>query len=389
MDSTGLIVIGSGPAGVSAAEAFRQLNSDDPVRILTDDPALPYERPPLSKEFLRGEADIADTELHPGRWYDEQAIELIHTGGVQAIDVAGQYVVANEQHYPYRSLVLACGAKASPFPVSGGEKALQLRSLGDAKSLRSAAAEADSAVVIGAGFIGCEAAASLAMRGVSTTLVAPDPVPQGKRLGDDAGQRIVGLLREVGVRYAGSVSVSSLGDGAVRLDNGVTIDCDLVIAATGVTPQSALAGAAGIDTSEGRIAVDAQMRTSVENIFAAGDVALAYNSLAGRPVAVEHWQDAVDQGEIAGAGATSTNLAEYKAGTVLGEDLVKAVPEIKQFANVKVEQIINVRSPDLKLDNLLTLANGINGIFANDPNVAGIVVTHGETGVPRSSTSTC
>jgi 3-phenylpropionate/trans-cinnamate dioxygenase ferredoxin reductase component len=323
---TGLIVIGSGPAGVSAAEAFRQLNSDDPVRILTDDPALPYERPPLSKEFLRGEADVADTELHPGRWYDEQAIELIHTGGVQAIDVAGQYVVANEQHYPYRSLVLACGAKASPFSVSGGEKALQLRSLGDAKSVRSAAAEADSAVVIGAGFIGCEAAASLAMRGVSTTLVAPDPVPQGKRLGENAGQRVVGLLRELGVRYRGSVSVSSLGDGAVRLDNGVTIDCDLVIAATGVTPQSALAGAAGIDTSGGRIAVDAQMRTSVKNIYAAGDVALAYNSLAGRPVAVEHWQDAVDQGEIAGAGAAG-HAREWDAvpgfWTTIGESTLK------------------------------------------------------------------
>ena len=298
MDSRGLIVIGSGPAGVSAAEAFRQLNSDDPVHILTDDPALPYERPPLSKEFLRGEADIADTELHPGRWYDEQAIELIHTGGVQAIDIADQYVVANGQHYPYRSLVLACGAKPSPFPVSGGAKALQLRSLGDAKSLRSAVAEAHSAVVIRF-WVELEQRASLAMRGVSTTLVAPDSVPQGKRLGENAGQRIVGLLREVGARYTGSVSVNSLGDGAVRLDNGVTIDCDLVIAATGVTPQSGLAGAAGIDTSAGRIAVDAQMRTSVENIFAAGDVALAYNSLTRRPVAAQHWQDAVHQSEIA------------------------------------------------------------------------------------------
>ena len=326
MHSTGLIVIGSGPAGVSAAEAFRQLNSDDPVRILTDDPALPYARPPLSKEFLRGEADIADTELHPGRWYDEQAIELIHTGGVQAIDGAGQYVVADGQHYPYRSLVLACGAKPSPFPVSGSEKARQLRSLGDAKSLRSAAAEADSAVVIGAGFIGCEAAASLAMRGVSTTLVAPDPVPQGKRLGDDAGQRIVDLLREAGARYTGSVSVSSLDDRAVRLDNGVTIDCDLVLAATGVTPQSALAYAGGVDTSEGRIVVDAQMRTSVENIFAAGDVALAYNSLAGRPVAVEHWQDAVDQGKIAGAVAAG-HAREWDAvpgfWTTIGESTLK------------------------------------------------------------------
>jgi 3-phenylpropionate/trans-cinnamate dioxygenase ferredoxin reductase subunit len=170
VDSTGLIVIGSGPAGVSAAEAFRELNPDDPVRILTDDPDLPCARPPLSKEFLRGDADIADTELHPAQWFDEKAIELIHTDGVNAIDIAGHYVVADGQRYPYRSLVLACGAKPSPFPVNGGEKALQLRSLGSAKSLRSAAAEAGSAVVIGADFIGCEAAASLAMRGVSTTL---------------------------------------------------------------------------------------------------------------------------------------------------------------------------------------------------------------------------
>jgi 3-phenylpropionate/trans-cinnamate dioxygenase ferredoxin reductase component len=112
----------------------------------------------------------------------------------------------------------------------------------------------------------------------------------------------------------------------VRLDNGVTIDCDLVIAATGVTPQSALARAAGIDTSDGRIVVDAQMRTSVENIFAAGDVALAYNSLAGRPVAVEHWQDAVDQGEIAGAGAAGHARAwDNVPGfwTTIGESTLK------------------------------------------------------------------
>src|SRR5499426_1153176 len=82
-------------------------------------------------------------------------------------------------------------------------------------------------------------------------------------------------------------------------------------------------------------------------------------------------------GTIAGSGASSTNVADYKAGTILGEDLVKAVPEIKQFANVRVQQIINVRSPDVKVENLLTLANGINGIFANDPNAAGVVVTHG------------
>lgn len=326
MTAPGLIIVGSGPAGVSAAEAFRQHNPHDPVRILTDDSALPYARPPLSKEFLRGDAEAADAELHPGQWFDEKAIELVRTGGVAAIDLTDQRVTAAGKSYPYRWLVLACGAKPSPFPVPGGENALQLRSLADAKSLRNAAAKADSAVVIGAGFIGCEAAASLAMRGVATTLVAPDPVPQAKRLGDEAGQRITSVLSESGVRYAGSVSVSGLSDGAVHLDNGVTIDCDLILAATGIQPQSALAAAAGIKTSDGRIVVDSQMRTSAENVYAAGDVALAHNSTAGRPLAVEHWQDAVDQGEVAGTGAAG-QTAEWDGvpgfWTTIGEATFK------------------------------------------------------------------
>ncbi|MBV9722681.1 MAG: FAD-dependent oxidoreductase, partial [Mycobacterium sp.] len=132
MTSPGLIIVGSGPAGVSAAETFRRHHRDGTVRILTDDPALPYARPPLSKEFLRGDAEAADAELHPGQWFDERSIELVHIGAVDAIDVADQHVTAAGQRYPYQWLVLACGAKPSPFPVPGGEKALQLRSLADA-----------------------------------------------------------------------------------------------------------------------------------------------------------------------------------------------------------------------------------------------------------------
>ena len=326
MKPTELIIVGSGPAGVSAAEAFRQHNADDLVRILTDDPDLPYERPPLSKEFLRGDAEAADAQLHPAQWFDDNAIELVRVSDIDAIDSSQQQVTAGGNRYRYRSLVLACGAKPSPFPVPGGEKALQLRSLADAKSLRTAAAKASSAVVIGAGFIGCEAAASLAMRGVAVTLVAPDPVPQAKRLGEDAGKRIVDLLRDVGVRYVGSVSVTGLTEGAVHLDDGVTIDCDLILAATGVKPQSELAASAGVKTGDGRIVVDSHMRTSVENIYAAGDVALAHNSIAGRAVAVEHWQDAVDQGQVAGAGAAG-QAAEWDAvpgfWTTIGEATLK------------------------------------------------------------------
>jgi 3-phenylpropionate/trans-cinnamate dioxygenase ferredoxin reductase subunit len=326
MTPTGLIVVGSGPAGVSAAEAFRRHHSDGTVRILTDDPALPYARPPLSKEFLRGDAEVADAELHPAQWFDERAIELVRADGVDSIDVNAQHVTAGGTRYPYRWLVLACGAKPSPLPVTGGEAALQLRSLADAKSLREAAVKADSAVVIGAGFIGCEAAASLAIRGVATTLVAPEPVPQAKRLGEEAGKRIIGLLTDSGARYVGSVQVTGCSGGVVHLDDGASINCDLILAATGIQPQSELADAAGIKTSDGRIVVDAQMRTSAQNVYAAGDVALAYNSTADRRLAVEHWQDAIDQGEIAGAGAAGQS-AEWDGvpgfWTTIGEATLK------------------------------------------------------------------
>ena len=175
MNAPGLIVVGSGPAGVSAAEAFRKNNSTDQVRILTSDPALPYARPPLSKDFLRGEAETADTELNPATWFDDQGVELVVCDDVDGIDLADRSVIAGGVRHPYRWLILACGSRPTPPPVPGGTSALLLRSQADAVRLRDAAQSADSAVVIGAGFIGCEAAASLAMRGVATTLVAPDP----------------------------------------------------------------------------------------------------------------------------------------------------------------------------------------------------------------------
>ena len=298
MSDPGLIIVGSGPAGVSAAEAFRRHKAEPPVRILTADSALPYERPPLSKEFLRGETD--DVALHPADWYAAQRVDLVHAR-VETIDVDEQFVIADGQRHPYRALILACGSAPTPLPVPGGEHAYQLRSLADAQRLRSRSIEADSAVVIGAGFIGCEAAASLAMRGVSVTLVAQQASPQDKRLGAEAGERLRGLITAAGARYVGGVSVEDVNEEGVRLDNGVTIDCDLVLAATGVRPQSDLAEAAGLDVTQSRVVVGADMRTSARDVFAAGDVALAFNPTAGRRIAIEHWQDADDQGATAGA----------------------------------------------------------------------------------------
>jgi 3-phenylpropionate/trans-cinnamate dioxygenase ferredoxin reductase component len=324
MAQPGLIVIGSGPAGVSAAEAFRAHNSDVPVRILTADAEAPYARPPLSKDYLRGGTE--DVQLHPAQWYDDRSIELISDLHVDRIDLQSRKVVAGHIRFDYVAVVLACGATPAALPVPGGESALQLRSLIDARRLRQAAGDADAAVVIGAGFIGCEAATSLAQRGATVTLVAPQAVPQEKRLGTEAGERLRGLVTDAEVRYVGGVSVEEIHDRAVRLDNGVTIDCDLILAATGARPRTELADAAGLDTHNSRIVVGADMQTSAPDIYAAGDVTLAHNRAARRSLAVEHWQDAVDQGAIAGASAAGID-AKWAAvpgfWTTIGDTTVK------------------------------------------------------------------
>ena len=301
MSEDGLIVVGSGPAGVAAAESFREHNTSGRVRILTTDRDLPYARPPLSKEYLRGQTD--DVGLHPQWWFDHKTIELVHNTTVDGLDLAERSVRAGDRRFRYDALILACGAAPVAPPMPGGARARVLRSLADAAALREAAKDASTAVVIGAGFIGCEAAASLALRGMSVTLVAPETLPQEARLGSAAAERLRELVIQAGARYVGGVAVEEINDVGLRLDNGVTIDCDLILAATGVTPQHRLAADAGLDVRDSRIVVDTHMSTSTKGVYAAGDVALARHAVAGRHLAIEHWQDATDQGAIAGTSA--------------------------------------------------------------------------------------
>jgi NADPH-dependent 2,4-dienoyl-CoA reductase/sulfur reductase-like enzyme len=193
--------------------------------------------------------------------------------------------------------------------VPGGEAALSLRSFADAVVLRMAAKNSESAVVVGGGLIGCEAASCLAARGVATTLVAPEPVPVLRRFGLDAGERVAKMLSDSGVRFAGGARVTAVDDSGVTLDGGATVEAELVVSATGVRPDSSLAAAAGLDIEGGRIVTDERMHTSAPNVYAAGDVALAYNVTAGRRIPSEHWRDATEQGRIAGSTAAGYHAA--------------------------------------------------------------------------------
>lgn len=295
----GVIIVGSGPAGVAAADSFREHDTDTPVRIFSADIDPPYARPPLSKEYLRGQTD--DVALHPAQWFADRSIEFTRGAPIDRVDLTERVVHVSGEDRPFDILILACGAAPKTPPIPGGERARALRSLADAAALRDAAGTATSAVVIGSGFIGCEAAASLAQRGIPVTLVAPGALPQEKRLGTEAAERLRDLVTDSGVRHVGGVAVTEITEAGVRLDNGVTIDCDLVLAATGVAPQSRIAAEAGLQIRNSRIVVGSDMATSAPGVYAAGDVALARHEVAGRHLAIEHWQDATDQGTVAGA----------------------------------------------------------------------------------------
>lgn len=295
----GFIAIGSGPAGVSAAETFRSKHPGIPVRILTTDPALPYAKPPLSKDFLCGRDTKLD--LHSERWFERHHVDLVRGITVESIDLARQEVVTTGgRHYPYWHLVVAAGSTAVRPDIPGIESALTLRSFADAVALKMAARYADCAVVIGGGLIGCEAAACLAALGVATMVVAAEHVPLQRRFGLEAGERVAKILSDNGVRFAGETTVAAIEDGRVLLDTGEAVDADLVVCATGVRPDIRLAEAAGLDTRDGRIVTDEHMHTSARNVYAAGDVALARNITAGRPIPAEHWRDAAHEGLVAG-----------------------------------------------------------------------------------------
>ncbi|MGX6448146.1 NAD(P)/FAD-dependent oxidoreductase [Patulibacter sp. S7RM1-6] len=308
-----LVVVGGGPTAHATVAAYREAGGDGDVLLLSEDERPPYRRPPLSKDVLRGEAGLDDVGMEDPGWYAEHGVELRLRTRVEALDPARHVVrTADGAEEAFTTCVLAVGAHPvrPPLPGADDPEVLLLRSAADADRLRGRAAAARSAVVVGSGFIGCEAAVSLARRGLDVTLVTPEDGPQAARLGDEVAEILAGWLRDEGVELRTGTTVARIDDARrVTLEEGGEVAGDLVLLATGVAPCTTLAELAGIAVADGAIRVDERMRTSAAGVLAAGDATLARNAAAGRHLHVEHWGEALSMGEVAGRTAAGADAA--------------------------------------------------------------------------------
>jgi len=293
------VIVGGGLAGAKAAETVREEGFADSVVLIGAEDELPYERPPLSKQYLAGSAAREEAHVHPRAFYAEHDVDLLTGVAATAIDVVEHRVaLADGRGLSYDRLLIATGAVPRRPPIPGVEHARTLRTLPDADALRRAFAPGRTVAIIGAGWIGCEVAAGARTLGADVVLVQRAPTPLHAVLGPELGAWFGDLHREHGVRLLTDAQVERIDGGGVRLAGGDAIACDTVVVGVGVAPDTQLGAAAGLAIDDGILA-DEHLRTSAPDVFAAGDVANALHPRYGRHLRVEHWANALHQGPAA------------------------------------------------------------------------------------------
>jgi NADPH-dependent 2,4-dienoyl-CoA reductase/sulfur reductase-like enzyme/nitrite reductase/ring-hydroxylating ferredoxin subunit len=304
-----IVIVGGGAAGYAAALRLRDLGYDGSLAMLSADDAPPCDRPNLSKDYLAGTAPEDWIPLQAPTFYADRGIDLRLGCKVASIDAqARQATTTAGDRFAYDALLLATGAEPRRLPTPGFDlpNVFTLRSLGDARAIIAAIANAKSVVFVGAGFIGLEAAAALRARGLAVHVVAPEAVPMERVLGRELGNLFAGLHRDNGVSLHLGTSVTGFDGTALTLDNGARLPADVLVVGTGVVPRTTLASAAGMRVDIG-IVVDARLQASVPGHYAAGDVARYPH--AGELVRVEHWVHAQRQGQAAAANMLGADRA--------------------------------------------------------------------------------
>ena len=305
MSSKTFVIVGASLAGAKAAGELRERGFDGRVVVVGAERERPYERPPLTKDYLRGESERAKAYVHEEDFYARQEIELRLGEAAEALDLdASTVTLAGGEQLAYDSLLLTTGAEPRRLVVPGAELdgVYYLRTLDDCDALRERLAAGGRVAVVGAGWIGSEFAASARQSGLEVTVVDPLDLPNVRIFGPEIGAFYRDVHARHGVEMVLGDGVEALeGDGAVsavRTSSGRTIECDFAVVGIGVIPRVTLAEAAGL-TVENGIQVDATLRASAPNVFAAGDVANAWHPFYGSHIRVEHWANALNQGPAA------------------------------------------------------------------------------------------
>jgi 3-phenylpropionate/trans-cinnamate dioxygenase ferredoxin reductase subunit len=318
-DSSAYVIAGAGLAGAKAAETLRAEGFGGPVVLIGDEAERPYERPPLSKDYLLGKAERVTIYVHPASWYADNGVELRLGVPVTSIDRAAHEVaLADGSRIGYARLLLATGSSPRRLTVPGGDAdgVLSLRRVGDSDQIKATFQTASRIAIIGAGWIGLECAAAARAAGVEVTALEAAELPLLRVLGPEVARVFAGLHRENGVDLRCGVQVSEITTAGgratgVRLADGSHVEADAVIAGVGITPNTQLAEAAGLQVSNG-VVVDAGLRSADPDFFAAGDVANALHPVLGRHIRVEHWANALNQPQAAARSMLGQDVAYDK-----------------------------------------------------------------------------
>ena len=313
---TAHVIVGASLAGAKAAEALREEGFDGPLVMIGEESERPYERPPLSKDYLLGKADRETIYVHPQEWYAEHDVDLRLGVEVTSIDRAAHEVsLADGRKAGYGKLLLATGSSPRRLLVPGADLdgVLYLRSAGDSDRIRAAFQDASRVAVIGAGWIGLETAAAARAAGAEVTVLEMAELPLQRVLGRQVARVFADLHLANGVDLRGGVWITEItGTGGkadgVRLADGRHVGADVVIVGVGISPNVQLAAAAGLEVDNG-VWVNAQLRSSDPDIFAAGDVANAFHPLLGKHVRVEHWANALNQPQTAAKAMLGQDVA--------------------------------------------------------------------------------
>jgi len=310
------VIVGASLAGAKAAGTLRQEGFDGPVVLIGEETERPYERPPLSKDYLLGHADRETIYVHPLAGYAEHDVDLKLGTRVTGIDPAAHEVrLADGSRAGYAKLLLTTGSSPRRLTVPGADAdgVLYLRRVSDSDQIKAAFAAASRVAVIGAGWIGLETAAAARTAGVEVTILEAAELPLLRVLGREAAQVFADLHRDHGVDLRFGVQVAEItGSGGradgVRLADGTRIPADAVIVGVGITPNTQLAEAAGLKVANG-IVTDARLQSSHPDVYAAGDVANAYHPLLGQHIRVEHWYNALHQPQTAAQAMLGRDVA--------------------------------------------------------------------------------